>query len=121
MGNGPQSPGNHYILGSVDLREYPLWHIVGVVVGGIVFGVIVKMLTRYYYENRDNVGFVFLYQPLFMALPMAWMTSGLINSEAHSILILNLVAGWVFLQIAGSSTRRRRLEHGGKAKRGGAL
>ena len=24
MGNGPQSPGNHYILGSVDLREYPL-------------------------------------------------------------------------------------------------
>ncbi len=25
MGNGPQSPGNHYILGSVDLREYPLW------------------------------------------------------------------------------------------------
>ena len=33
MGNGPQSPGNHYILGSVDLREHPLramlilaWH-----------------------------------------------------------------------------------------------
>ena len=25
MGNGPQSPGNHYILGSVDLRQYPLW------------------------------------------------------------------------------------------------
>ena len=24
VGNGPQSPGNHYILGSVDLREYPL-------------------------------------------------------------------------------------------------
>ncbi len=24
MGNGPQSPGNHYILGSVDLREHPL-------------------------------------------------------------------------------------------------
>ena len=26
VGNGPQSPGNHYILGSVDLREYPLVH-----------------------------------------------------------------------------------------------
>ena len=24
VGNGPQSPGNHYILGSVDLRGYPL-------------------------------------------------------------------------------------------------
>ena len=24
VGNGPQSPGNHYILGSVDLREHPL-------------------------------------------------------------------------------------------------
>ena len=26
VGNGPQSPGNHYILGSVDLREYPFLH-----------------------------------------------------------------------------------------------
>ncbi len=29
VGNGPQSPGNHYILGSVDLREHPLTTIPG--------------------------------------------------------------------------------------------
>lgn len=82
------------------------WHLLGVLMGGAVFGVVIKTLTRYYLAHRHNPGFVFLYRPLFLALPMAWMTSGMINTEAHSILILNVVAGSSFLWLVGGRLRR---------------
>lgn len=93
---GPYYGEEYSVLGELFMN----WHILGIIVGGFIFGVLIKTLTRYYMANRENRGFVFLYRPLFLVLPMAWMTSGLINSEAHSILLLNLVAGVTFLLAA---------------------
>lgn len=106
----PERVGQFYgeeygVLGELFMN----WHLAGVLLGGIVFGMIIKMLTRYYMANRDNAGFVFLYRPLFLALPMAWMTSGLINSEAHSILLMNLAAGLLFLRMARSTAHKTDL------------
>lgn len=79
---------------------YMNFQLVGIVIGGFAFGVLVGMVNRYYLENRNNVGFLFMYRPLFLSLPMAWMTSGIINTEAHSILILNAVFGALFVALA---------------------
>lgn len=79
---------------------YMNFQLAGIAIGGFLFGLIIGMFQRYYLENRDNPGFAFMYRPLFLSLPMAWMTSGIINSEAHSILILNLVCGAAFMALA---------------------
>lgn len=83
---------------------YMNFQVGGIVIGALAFGMLVGVLNRYYLDNTGNRAFLFLYRPLCLALPMAWMSSGIINTEAHAILALNALFGTVFLAIA----RRRR-------------
>lgn len=77
---------------------YMNFYLPGLIIGGFVFGIIIKMMQRYYITNQKNASFLFLYRPLIL-LPFTWFTNGLINSEANAILLLNLFFAFIFFKL----------------------
>lgn len=82
---------------------YMNFHVAGLLIGGIVFGIIIKMMQMYYISNQKNISFLFLYRTL-VFLPLAWFTNGLINSEANALLLLNLFFGFIFFRLVLQSS-----------------
>src|SRR5207247_6347025 len=56
---------------SVMGELYVNFHVAGLVIGGWVFGIMLRTFESYYVENRRNASFVYLYIYLYM-LPMGW-------------------------------------------------
>lgn len=74
---------------------YMNFHFAGIVIGGFIFGIIIKIMQVYYINNQSNISFLFLYRMLLL-LPFAWFASGLINSEANISLLLGLFFAFIF-------------------------
>lgn len=71
------------------------FHLAGLIIGGFVFGIMIKIMQKYYIANQTNISFLFLYRSL-VFLPVAWVLGGLINSEASTSLFLNFFFAFVF-------------------------
>jgi len=102
----PETKGKFFASGFSIMGEFYMnFHIAGLIIGGFIFGVIIKTMQKYYVANKKNISFIFLYRQI-LFLPMGWISSGLINSEANAFLILHLVFSSIFFILVWPKKKR---------------